>query len=235
MRLFTEPDIIDTSEMQTKSNDHVVGSVWISNVLLWFGMTWCSAAELRIQVNDPDGARLPCRIHLVDESGNAHRPENVPFWRGGFVCEGAAVVQVPAGRFRYVVERGPEWTAASGEVVVGSEAQTEIVTLRRLTNLASEHWYGGDLHVHRAIEEMPLHLAAEDLSVASVQTWWNETNPWQNQSPNDVVRTTTGRSFHVLSGEDERGGGALLYHLMNRTVDITGSEKEWPPSTRFLH
>ncbi len=196
---------------------------------------WCAAAEIQIEINDPEGAALPCRVRFADESGQFHSPVGAPVWNGGFICKGTAVLQVPEGRCRYVIERGPEWTTAEGEVLVSEEAQKVSVELKRLTNLRTEHWYGGDLHVHRAIEEMAMHLEAEDLAVASVQSWWNESNPWKLKQPGDLVRTTAGRSFHVLSGEDERGGGALLYHLMDRTVDITGSEREWPPSTRFLH
>ena len=202
--------------------------------LCWISATWCSAAEVRIEVKDPDGKSLPCRIRFTDEAGKSHRPEGAPFWKGGFVCNGSAALELPTGRCRYVVERGPEWSVGSGDLVVGEEVKSVSVTLKRRTDLASEGWYAGDLHVHRAIEEMPLHLEAEDLSVASVQTWWNDRNLWRGNEPENPVRTAGGRAFCVLSGEDERGGGALLYHRMKRSIDITGSEREWPPPTRFL-
>ena len=212
-------------------------NTYCTNLILVFlaiGTAWCSGAEVRIEVTDPDGSPIPCRIRFTDESGKAHRPEGAPFWKGGFTCRGTATLQVPPGRCRYVVERGPEWTVGAGDVVVAEPLQSLSVSIRRRADLGQEGWYSGDLHVHRAIGEMPLHLEAEDLALASVQTWWNETNLWEGAEPENPVRTADGRAFSVLSGEDERGGGALLYHRMGRTIDITGSEREWPPSTRFL-
>jgi hypothetical protein len=43
-----------------------------------------------------------------------------------------------------------------------------------------------------------------------------------------------GRWFHVLAGEDERGGGALLFHRLQKPLDITGSSREFPSSVKFL-
>lgn len=203
-------------------------------VLLWVGLVWGVAGEVRFQVTEAGGNPVPCRIRVVDEKGKHFHPEGAPFWRGGFVCDGKAVIQMPPGRYRYVVERGPEWTRDQGEFEVEEKPVSVSVNLKHFVDLEKEGWYGGDLHVHRALEEIPLHMKAEDLQVASVQTTWNKTNPWGNQIVKDPVRGDGGRNYHVISNEDERGGGALLYHRMNRAIDLSGSDKEWPPSSLVL-
>ena len=81
-------------------------------------------------------------------------------------------------------------------------------------SLAAEGWYAGDLHVHRAPQEIAALMTQADLHVASVITWWNETNPWKSlPPPASPVSCDNGKRFyHLVAGEDERGGGALLYH-----------------------
>ncbi len=49
-----------------------------------------------------------------------------------------------------------------------------------------------------------------------------------------VRRTSEGRFYDVLAGEDERGGGALLYFRLKRPLPITDLEREYPASLKFL-
>ncbi len=204
-----------------------------------FGMgapCWVHAVDLRFQVTHGDSDSLvPCRIHLVDEEGESYHPPTSPFWRGGFVCEGEALLTLEEGTYRYEIERGPEWKPVRGEVEIDVEDVVLKQSLSRLTDMKAKGWYGGDLHVHRDPNEMPLHLRAEDLSIASVQTWWNKTNPWAELPlPKQPVKEVDGRFYDLLSGEDERGGGALLYHRMTKPIKITEAEREWPSSRYFL-
>ncbi len=193
------------------------------------------AAELKFLIRSPDGSPLPCRIHLADQSGAGHHPPASPFWRGGFVCDGTAILDLPSGDYRYEIERGPEWSPLVGSLAIALEPVVKTLSLARIADLKGEGYFGADLHVHRAPQELPLHLRAEDLSLASVQTWWNQSNPWEKLAPPQAVKTTgDNRYYHILSGEDERGGGALLYHLSSKTINITGASREWPLSTVFL-
>jgi hypothetical protein len=102
--------------------------------------------------------------------------------------------------------------------------------------LAAEGWYAGDLHVHRAPQEIAALMTQADLHMASVITWWNETNPWKSlPPPASPVSCDNGKRFyHLVAGEDERGGGALLYHALAHPISITGSAREWPSSVKFL-
>ena len=42
------------------------------------------------------------------------------------------------------------------------------------------------------------------------------------------------RFYHVMAGEDERGGGALLYFGLQKPLAIGEAEREYPLSVRFL-
>ena len=195
-----------------------------------------SAPGLTFEVKSKNGSLLPCRVLVVDGKGKPHHPEAALFWKGGFVCEGKAELDLESGVYRYEIERGPEWKPVTGEVELKTDSMPIRVTLERLVDLKKEGWYSGDLHVHRAPNEMPLHMTSEDLSVASVLTWWNKRNAWGDALiPKNPVKEIDGRFYHILGGEDERGGGALLYHRMNQTIDITKAEREWPASVTFLH
>lgn len=216
---------------------HLERSIVVCISSLVFTLTTLPAASVRFITTDDANKPLPCRIYLVDEAGKTYHPAEAPFWEGGFVSAGTAEVKVPTGTYHYQIEKGPEWQVVEGDLAVaGDEVSPERRhQLKRLADLKAEGWHAGDLHVHRAPDELPLHLAAEDLFVASVQTWWNESNPWKPLAPPDPLKATDGRYFHILGGEDERGGGALLFHRMRKPIDITGSSREWPASTAFLH
>ena len=213
-------------------------------VVCW-GLTLSGLADepltVTFRVTGADGAVLPCRIHLRDDAGKAWHTkfERAAPW--GHICDGMAQFDLPAGNYVYEIEKGPQWSVVSKRFSLQStsppaDQPIQIVEqLKQQVDLVGEGWYGGDLHVHRPIAEIPLIMRAEDLRIASVQTWWNEQNLWEGKTlpPTPLSLVDSARMFHVFGGEDERGGGALLFHDMDRLIDITGSEREWPPSVRF--
>ena len=108
--------------------------------------------------------------------------------------------------------------------------------LKRISDLAAEGWYSGDLHVHRPLKDVPLLMRAEDLYVAPVITWWNRTNLWRDQQiPADLLGREEGKRFYpLMSGEDEREGGALLFFHLDRPLDIAGAKREHPSPLAFV-
>jgi hypothetical protein len=79
-------------------------------------------------------------------------------------------------------------------------------------------------------------MKAEDLHVAPVITWWNKTNHWaDNPLPkNPLVQFDGNRFYHLLAGEDEREGGALLYFNLQAPLPIADAQREHPSPMRFL-
>jgi hypothetical protein len=175
---------------------------------------------------------MPARIHLEDAAGQAHQPRQLPFWRDHFVCGGEAELDLPAGEYSIEAERGPEFSAHKATFTVSeSSGSTLRIELERLVDLAADGWWSGDLHVHRAPDDAEMLMAAEDLHVAPFITWWNKENRWRTGLPDNPLRKFNGKRFcHVLAGEDERHGGALLYFNLKQPLDITAATQQFPCS-----
>lgn len=180
------------------------------------------AAKLRFEVQSEGGQPLPSRIHLFDQNEKPQRVDGLPYWHDHFVCPGSALLELMPGRYRYEIERGPEYERFNGEFVISEESPVRIRhQLERIANLRGEGWYSGDLHIHRPLSQVALLMKAEDLDFAPVITWWNKSNRWE---PN----------VHPQAGEDEREGGALLFHRMTRPIDITKSSREVPSPMEYV-
>jgi hypothetical protein len=194
--------------------------------------------QVTIAVRDRATNQLvPCRIHLRDAAGKSQRADGLPFWRDHFVCPGTASLDLAPGKYSYEVERGPEYTTQSESFAVsaGSPVRLEL-EIGRIDNLAADGWWPGDLHVHRPIDDIELLMRAEDLHVAPVITWWNNRNPWSDQPVPErlLTRFDTNRYYHVMAGEDEREGGALLFFQLPRPLAITGANREYPSPMQFV-
>jgi len=183
------------------------------------------------------GAPTACRIHVRDAAGKPVKPAAYPSWNDHFVCDAAATLALKPGVYHVEVERGPEHGAFSQDVEIAAGAVKKLsVELKRLADLSSQGWWSGELHVHRPITDVELLMQAEDLHVAPVITWWNNRNPWTNGVPpsNLLVRFDGDRFYHAMGGEDERGGGALLYFNLRQPLDIAGAAREYPSPMKFL-
>lgn len=190
-------------------------------------------------LDDKSGNVTPCRIHLIGSDDKPVKPIDLahPYWRDHFVCPGTASVKVPAGEYRYEIDRGPEYRLLRNKCVVAEDQIVQIrETLERIVDLANEGWWSGELHIHRPLKEIPLHLRAEDLHAGVAITWWNDKSEWKNLSlPMDPV-TVVDRQivFDSMGGEDERGGGAILISGLKSPLPISGSKRESPPSLNWL-
>lgn len=194
--------------------------------------------ELRLRVVDEaTGGPIAVRMHLKNQKGRQVVPKNTVSWKGHFVIPGVVTLELPPGRYQFEMERGPEYRIRTGnfEMKSGADDSTQ-VDMIRIADLKKEGWWSGDLHVHRPLEDIPLLMQAEDLHVAPVITWWNKNNPWNEKSPPEQLlkQFDENRYYHVMAGEDERGGGALLYFNREQPLPIAGAEREHPSSVKFL-
>lgn len=183
------------------------------------------------------GRAVPCRIHLYDFDGKTPKVSGWPAWNDHIVCDADARLEVPTGKYRYEIERGPEYAAASGELTVAPGKPAKLTAnISRIADLKSEGWWSGELHVHRPVDDVPLLMKAEDLHVSPVITWWNKRNLWSDRAPPAelLVRFDGNRFYHVMGGEDEREGGALLYFGLRQPISITDADREYPSPVRFL-
>jgi len=218
----------------------VAASGWAVAAFLFFALCPFSlqAARVEFRIHEANTTNLlPCRIHLAGPDGKAVRPPTLPFWHDHFVCEGGVALDLPPGRYRFTIERGPEWSLAQSELMVDEGgAVTATASLARLAHLSREGWWAGDLHVHRPLAEIERLMRAEGLHIAPVITWWNNRGPWATSPPpTERVTRFDGYRFHErLAGEDERGGGALLYFGLPQPLNLDGAAREFPPSLDYL-
>src|SRR5262249_27293668 len=153
------------------------------------------------------------------------RAGKLPFWFDHFVCPGTVGLDLPSGKYTVEIERGPEYERHAGSFTLAAGAgQALTVELRRLADLPAEGWWPGDLHVHRPVRDIELLMRAEGLHVAPVITWWNNQNLWAKERPpaDPLVRFDGDRYSHVMAGEDEREGGALLFFQLARPLAVAG-------------
>ncbi len=196
-------------------------------------------ATSKVEISVVDAAAqkpVPCRIHLKDAKGTALKADGLPFWHDHFVCPGTVRLELAPGTYGYEIERGPEWQRRSGSFTVPQDTRIT-VEMKRLADMKAEGWWCGELHVHRPVDDMQLLMLAEDLHVAPVITWWNSRNQWggQKRLPDDpLVRFDANRYYHVMAGEDEREGGALLYLNLRRPLAIADAAREYPSPMKFL-
>ena len=196
-----------------------------------------SAATLRVVTTaggntDP----IPARLYLAGPGGESivQTEESWPTFQTHVSSAGTATFQVSPGAYNLTVERGPEWAPVRRTVEISAENEIENVhvNLERLVNMANEGWWSGEMHIHRPIEQAEVLMRAEDLHFGQFLSWWNATSPWlETPVPNPATITFDGnRAAHLIGGEDERDGGALLFFNLDRPVDITAGRQHFPSS-----
>jgi hypothetical protein len=194
--------------------------------------------QLHLTVTDADtGEVLPCRMHLKNAAGRPQKVPKTPFWRDHFVFPGEITLKLSKGAYTFEIERGPEYTNVRGHFIIEDFADdSKTVELHRAVDMAASGWWSGDLHVHRSPKEIEDLMRAEDLHVAPLITWWNKENPWARASlPEEpLVRFDENRFYHLMAGEDEREGGALLFFNLDEPLDIASAQRHWPSSMEFL-
>ncbi|MCA9074963.1 MAG: carboxypeptidase regulatory-like domain-containing protein [Planctomycetaceae bacterium] len=217
----------------------------ISHALVCFviasDLIWASRllgdAKLTLTIKDSDGQPIPARVHLRDEAGQAVKSLGLSDRLDHLNVDGEQTVSVPPGTYKYSVERSPEWEQVSGEVTIADgDTKMVAVVLTRLVDLTQTEWYSGDLHIHRDPELIEQLLRASDLHIGPVITWWNERNHWKDRDlpTSNLLQFDGNRFAHLMAGEDEREGGALLYFGLEKPLDITGSSREFPSPMTFV-
>ncbi len=201
-----------------------------------------------------DGGKQPvwARLEVRDSAGKMHqpregpgvifdrtgrnRPEVKPFYTGHFTARGEAILEVPAGEYVVIAERGLEFTHVEKKVAAqaGQEARVEVAP-QRWVDMARRGWWSADFHVHRPMEDAPALVEAEQLNLAVVFTMWNKRNLWENRSlPADpVLRAGPGLLATVMNAEDERGGGAWMLHNLKRPLAL-GVDGRWYPQGKIF-
>lgn len=116
-------------------------------------LTLAAASAIQFDVTDESGKSIPCKAHFKPLDENAPKLNLGPKWRAhGCVDQyhsekGQFTVQLPAGKYRVVVVRGPEYSHLQQEVTVEAEKEFAFKgVLKRLVD--TKGWISADFHNH---------------------------------------------------------------------------------------
>ena len=111
------------------------------------------ASAIRFEISDESGAPIPCKAHFAPLDAQAPKLNFGPKWRAhGCVDQyhsenGRFTQQLPAGKYRVVVVRGPEYGHLAREITVETGKTAEFKgTLKRLVD--TKGWISADFHNH---------------------------------------------------------------------------------------
>ena len=192
------------------------------------------------------GKPVPARCYLTDPTEQFWSPAGAINYvkppERNFITTGEFKIALPPRVYKLVVERGPEYRAASREIEIHSgESKEETIELERWIDMNARKWYSGDLHNHRDWREMPQLLLAEDLNIAPTLTQWVwEDNYISKAPPVDakamaIKRVDDTHVYSIVDTEIERlreGPGAV--DLVGITAPISfGGYRLFPPNDTF--
>ena len=139
-------------------------------------------------VSAESGAAMPARVYIQSADGAWHFPASMGGSAVTYKKQRADnpkcvemhttlsahpfTIDLPPGKYAITVERGKEYVPLVRDVVIKDEPIEFKLPLKRWINLAELGWYSGETHVHRALDELPNIMLAEDLNVAFPLTAW---------------------------------------------------------------
>ncbi|HEV8130781.1 MAG TPA: hypothetical protein VGQ81_05990, partial [Acidobacteriota bacterium] len=169
--------------------------------------------RLRVTLRDAaTGQPIPARIYLTDQKGESKIPPGVIVYskkeEQHFIAPPQFQIELPAGHYTLVAERGTEYLAYSAPIELhAGEERNETILMRRWIDMNALGWFSGDLHNHRNVAEMPALLLAEDLNLAPTLADWI----WEDRPRSEPPRTSDAlrvvdatHVFSVLDKEVER-------------------------------
>jgi hypothetical protein len=210
----------------------------------------CPAADLRIRVGNGVWARL----EVQGPDGQWHQPaDSIRDRTAGartryvhsFIIQSECRLDVPPGAYRVVGERGPEFERVEKAVTVHADSPNELnLRIPRWIDMRALGWYSGDMHVHRPLQDLEALAEAENLDFTVAITMWNRRTLWEGKQlpQRGIERRSNGRFISVLNAEDERGGGAWMFHDIPQPLDLASmlqpgqrqTESWFPPGLRFI-
>ncbi len=134
------------------------------------------ASRIRFDITDESGKPIPCKAHFTPLDQDAPKLDLGPKWRAhGCVDQymsenGHFTQQLPPGKYRVVVVRGPEYSHLEQDVTVDPGKESVFKgTLKRLVD--TKGWISADFHNHSTpsgdnvcdIDGRLINIAAENL------------------------------------------------------------------------
>lgn len=207
--------------------------------LLAVPLAAAGSSQFRLNVQ----AETPARYYLTDASGKLWTPAQAIVYRRGkeehFVTGRGFEIELPAGTYTLTAERGPEYKPFRTTIQAAADrARSVRVALPQWIQMNRRGWYSGDLHNHRAVEETPLLLLAEDLNLTPVISDWvwdNAQRPFRPPQGDPIRYADPVHVYSVLDKEVERlkaGPGAVDLLGLRKPIPFDGYSLS-PPNDVF--
>ena len=204
-----------------------------------------AAATLQITAIGDDGARVWARYEVEDVNGNYHqapagivdqtsraRQQTGERYLQGFIAQGPFEMQLPAGEYKILAYRGPEYEPVEMTVTLSEEAPTAItIELKRWIRMLDTGWWSADFHVHQDVPDVQEWLEAQDLNLAVVMGMWGRRDYWFSRPlPGNAVEVySPERRMSLANAEDSRSGGVSSMHLLREKINMENLGS-WSPT-----
>ena len=170
--------------------------------------------ELELRVSDKDTDQpIAVRMHLRDSRARPPRVKEAIGNRDFFYFHGSTVLDLPAGKYWFDIQRGPEYRIRTGHFTIERGAtDNKSVNMERFIDMKNSGWWSGDLHCQLDAKHVPLMMAAEDLHVAPVVSWARNYRTWRQEAPSADrrIRLAESRFVDLTAGRAEAGSGRRL-------------------------
>ena len=208
-------------------------------LFFWSVQTIAQDNSFKVQFNTIEKNRpIPCNVRIMDQAGNYFIPDSSYSWKTfygaiypDYPSNGQFNIRLKPGKYRYEIDRGPEYLLSRGEFEVTNADMVLRPQLKRMVDMKSRNWWSGELHVHRKVEHIQRLMEAGDLHIAPVITSWNE---HYEVKPDSVYngkpkKFSKDRYYTTTGSEDERAGGAILVLNTPAPIDFSrGQQPEYP-------
>jgi hypothetical protein len=188
-------------------------------------------------VDEKTNTPIPCRMHLIGPGKKPRKVEGAPFWNDHFVFPGTITLKLPVGKYTFEVQRGPEYLNRVGNFAIEHFADdAKQFELRRFVDMSAEGWWSGDLCVRRPERDAALLMAADDLHVAELVTWWNGKAEPANRamSRQPLVCNEGNRCYDAMAGGFSMTGVELLCFRLPKPLTANFLGPEYPPLVKCL-
>lgn len=183
-------------------------------------------AKVALNVRDEAGHSLPFRGYVSGSTGNVSYPANVVVFKRKsksveecFSATGTVEFVLPPGDYSFRFEKGLEWIPYEEKVALANgDVKSLDIAMKRWVDMNAEGWYSGDMHIHRALNEVESAFLAEDANFGANMAFWNDQDLFAKagvRRPMPSMKVLDEK--HVLcTGAQEierlgRGWGAMLY------------------------
>lgn len=186
----------------------------------------------RYEVQDVTGAYHQAPAGIVDQTSQARQQIGERYLKG-FIAQGPFEMQLPAGEYTVLADRGPEYEPVEMSVTLTEDAPTSLsIELKRWIRMLDTGWWSADFHVHQDVPDVQEWLEAQDVNLAVVMGMWGRRDYWfaRPLPGNNVEVYSPERRMSLGNAEDSRSGGVNAMHLLRKKVDME-SLGPWSPTS----